>query len=31
MMLVALLYGALVGFATFWADVQAIFSQLFNM
>ena len=31
MMLVALLYGAVVGFASLWADIQAIFSQLFGI
>ena len=31
MMLVALLYGAIVGFAAFWADIQAILSQLFGL
>ena len=31
MLLIALLYGAIVGFASFWADVQAIFGQLFSI
>ena len=31
MLLVALLYGAIVGLASFWADMQAIISQLLGM
>jgi hypothetical protein len=30
MLLVSLIYGAIVGFATFWADIEAFFRQLFG-
>lgn len=30
MTLIALAYGVIVGFAGFWADIQALFSQWFG-